>query len=57
MSGAIIPLPQYAFMAWYSVKKKHRDKFTFTFYVFSYENTLRKCTKMNFGSSVTWALL
>jgi hypothetical protein len=28
MSGAIPPLPQYAFMAWYLVK--HRDKFTFT---------------------------
>jgi hypothetical protein len=30
MRGAIPPLPQYAFMAWYSVKKKHRDNFTFT---------------------------
>jgi len=29
MSGAIPPLPQYAFMAWCLVK--HRDKFTFTF--------------------------
>jgi hypothetical protein len=29
MSGAIPPLPQYAFMAWCSVKKKHRDNFTF----------------------------
>jgi hypothetical protein len=27
MRGAIPPLPQYAFMAWYLVK--HRDKFTF----------------------------
>jgi hypothetical protein len=26
---AILPLPQYAFMTWYSVKK-HRDKFTLT---------------------------
>jgi hypothetical protein len=24
-------IPQYAFLAWCSVKKKHRDKFTFTF--------------------------
>jgi len=30
MSGAIRSLPQYAFMAWCSVKK-HRDNFTFTF--------------------------
>jgi hypothetical protein len=29
MRGAIIPLPQYAFMAWCLVK--HRDNFTFTF--------------------------
>jgi len=29
MSGAIPPLPQYAFIAWYLVK--HRDNFTFTF--------------------------
>jgi hypothetical protein len=28
MSGAIPPLPQYAFMAWCLVK--HRDNFTFT---------------------------
>jgi cation transport regulator ChaC len=32
MSGAIPPLPQYAFMAWCAVKKKHRDNFNFTFY-------------------------
>jgi len=25
------PLPQYAFMTWYSVKEKHRDNFTFNF--------------------------
>jgi hypothetical protein len=30
MSGAIHPLPQYAFMAWCLVK--HRDNFTFTFF-------------------------
>jgi hypothetical protein len=29
MSGAIPPLPQYAFMAWCLVKK-HKDNFTFT---------------------------
>jgi hypothetical protein len=29
MSGAIPPLPQYAFVAWCLVK--HRDNFTFTF--------------------------
>jgi hypothetical protein len=26
MSGAITPLPQYAFMAWCSLKKKHRGQ-------------------------------
>jgi hypothetical protein len=31
MSGATPPLPQYVFMAWCSVKKEHRDNFTFTF--------------------------
>jgi hypothetical protein len=30
MHGATPPLPQYAFMAWCSVKKRHRDKFTFS---------------------------
>jgi hypothetical protein len=30
MTGSILPLPQYAFMALCSVKK-HRDSFTFTF--------------------------
>jgi hypothetical protein len=29
MRGATPPLPQYAFMAWCSVKKQHRDNFTF----------------------------
>jgi hypothetical protein len=29
MNGAIPPLPQYAFMAWCSVKKKNMDNFTF----------------------------
>jgi hypothetical protein len=29
MSGAIPPLSQYAFMALCSVKKQHKDKFTF----------------------------
>jgi hypothetical protein len=28
MRGAILPLPQYVFMAWCSVKRKHRDNFT-----------------------------
>jgi hypothetical protein len=32
MSEAISPLPQYAFMGWSSVKMKHMDNFTFTFY-------------------------
>jgi hypothetical protein len=31
MRGAVPPLPQYAFMAWCVVK--HRDNFTFTFYI------------------------
>jgi hypothetical protein len=29
MRGALPPLSQYAFMAWCSVGKKHRDKLTF----------------------------
>jgi len=32
MSGTILPLPQYAFMAHCSVKRNHRDKFTFNFH-------------------------
>jgi hypothetical protein len=32
MSGAVYPLPQYAFMVWCLVK--HRDNFTFTFYFY-----------------------
>jgi hypothetical protein len=31
MHGAILSFPQYAIMAWYLVKKKHRNNFTFTF--------------------------
>jgi hypothetical protein len=31
MRGAITPLPQYLFVAWYLVK--HRDKFTFTYII------------------------
>jgi len=31
MSGAVRLLPQYAFMAWCSFKKKHRDNFISTF--------------------------
>jgi hypothetical protein len=34
MSGVIPSLPQYALMAWCSVKEKHRDKFTFMFYIY-----------------------
>jgi hypothetical protein len=30
MSGVIPPLPQYVFMVWFLVNKKHRDIFTFT---------------------------
>jgi hypothetical protein len=32
MHGAIPPLPEYVFMAWFLVK--HRDNFTFTIYGF-----------------------
>jgi hypothetical protein len=31
MRGVIPPLPQYVFMAWCTVKEKHRDKFTLPF--------------------------
>jgi len=30
MSGVKPTFPQYALMAWFSVKKKQRDNFTFT---------------------------
>jgi hypothetical protein len=33
LRGAMYPLPQYAFMAWCSVKQKDRDNCTFTFTV------------------------
>jgi hypothetical protein len=35
MLAAMPPLPQYAFMAWYSVKEKYRG-LTFTFTLFLY---------------------
>jgi hypothetical protein len=41
MSGAVPPIPQYAFIALYSVKKQHRDNFTFTTLA-EYSNS--KCT-------------
>jgi hypothetical protein len=41
MRGAILPLTQYAFPAWYSVKKKHRDNFTFTILILSSHLHLR----------------
>jgi hypothetical protein len=34
MIGVISSLPKYAFMAWYSAKKKHRGNFTFTCLIF-----------------------
>jgi hypothetical protein len=37
MSGAIHPLPQYAFMAWCLVKK-HRDNFTFLTFTFMFRD-------------------
>jgi hypothetical protein len=33
MSGTVPSLPQYAFIAWCSVKKEHKVNFTFTFYM------------------------
>jgi len=30
MCGATLPLRQYTLMAWFSVKRKYRDNFTFT---------------------------
>jgi len=32
MRGAILPLPQYVYMVWCSIKK-HINNFTFTFYI------------------------
>jgi hypothetical protein len=37
MRADIPPLPQYAFMAWCSVKEKHRDYFIF---IFTFKNKL-----------------
>jgi hypothetical protein len=34
MRGTTRPFPQYAFMAWHLVKKKHRDNFTFIFHCY-----------------------
>jgi hypothetical protein len=39
MHGVIPPLPQYAFMAWCSVKEKHRDNFTFYLLPFNRQRT------------------
>jgi hypothetical protein len=46
MSGAIPPLSKYAFMAWCSVKKKHRDNFTF--HLFCYHENVG-CFNSNTG--------
>jgi hypothetical protein len=43
MRGAIPPLPQYVFVASCPVKKKHKDKFTFTFTWISACNLLWLC--------------
>jgi hypothetical protein len=40
MREAILPLPQYAFMAWYLVK--HKDNFTFT-HMSKHESKLSLC--------------
>jgi hypothetical protein len=49
MRGAIPPLPQYAFMAWCSVK--HKDNFTFTFINFKDYLAL---DMMEFVCNVNW---
>jgi hypothetical protein len=43
MRGAIHPLPQYAFMAWCSVKKMNKDNFTFTLKKYNLINNKGKC--------------
>jgi len=45
MCGAVLPLPQYVFMAWWLLK--HRENFTFTFYLYF----LSLFTSFNFWSS------
>jgi hypothetical protein len=42
MSGTIPSHPQYAFMVWCSVKKKHGDNFTFYLLSFPVQNGLRQ---------------
>jgi hypothetical protein len=49
MSGAIPSLPQYAFMAWYSVERKHRDNFTFTV---PYHNTTLRHNPEHFDLNI-----
>jgi hypothetical protein len=56
MRGAVSPLPQYTFVALCSVKKRHRDNFTFTYvvsvlYVHSTASShFKKKTKTNEGT-------
>jgi hypothetical protein len=49
MSGAISLFPQYTFMAWYSVKKKHRDNFTFTLL----SDTFNLCSSLTVKNQVS----
>jgi hypothetical protein len=51
MSGAISTLPEYAFMAWCSVKEEHRDNFTFTFTFTFIDNNM--ATERNILSFMT----
>jgi hypothetical protein len=61
MSGAISPLPQYAFMAWCSVKRKSTDNFTFTRVLRDNRWSLPRCTLLcstssSCGSAIVWTL-
>jgi hypothetical protein len=46
MSGAIPPLPQYAFKVWCSVEKSRGTNSIFTFYSNNYETRRKRCKKV-----------
>jgi hypothetical protein len=49
MSEAIPSLPQYAFMAWYSVEKMHRDNFTYYLFITNRDSSVSIATRLRTG--------
>jgi hypothetical protein len=57
MSGAIPPLPQYAFMAWCLVKKRRSTGTTLPYYYYYYHHhhpTIFFREKGEYGSNYSW---